>query len=823
MDLKVIQPTQTIIFNSLDLEFSAALLDGISLQVPTIDAAAQTATLTLPSSLQKGRHSLQLTFRGKITRQPTGLYLEKYRSPSGEKVLLGTQMEPTDARRMFPCWDEPVFRAKFQLTVNVPAGETAISNTRITAERTLADGTRELSFASTPSMASYLVVLCVGAFESIHDEVDGIKLGVWTTEGKREQGRYALESMKKIVHYYNNYFGVKFPLSKLDLIAVPGGFAGAMENWGGITFNETALLFDPSTSSQNTKETIFNVVAHEIAHQWFGDLVTMAWWDNLWLNEGFASWMGTKCTDHFNPEWQIWLRANAGKEYAMSRDARRTTHAIQQPVKNESAASDAFDEITYLKGQAFIRMLEAYVGEKEFRSGIRRYIKAHSYGSATTQDLWSALEKSSGKSVRAMAQGWTTQPGFPVVNVTSREGDGGGDLLVTQEHFTVNDPAPTPHTWQIPVSIGRAGQPEAIQTILFTGNSGAIPVRVAGGGARKVNFGNTGFYRASYSTQLAQALASQFSALSEDDRVNLLSDAWAMTEAGRADAGQYLDLVARLNPGERSLAIWDQVLGSLGQIEEFEHNSAGGPAFELWMKTRLRGPLTRLGWDPKAQEPSNEGLLRTRIITALGMIGDDEVVVEARRRFTNFLTNAPSLAPDLRTPVCQIVGRHADTATWEKLHALALTSGSTEEQNRYQQSFQNVNNATLAHRTLDLALTEERPLAQWFPIVPSVADRHPDLAWEFAQLHADALISKVPAGGAFFTRNTYFGSVAAPFNEPARADELEAFVARKVGPDAGPETAKIAEQIRFKAAFKARLLPVVDAWIASQKRDKPKG
>lgn len=817
IELEVLKPTAELVFNANELEIPSVTLDGTAAPAPKINAEAQIVTVTLPSPLTTGRHALHLTFRGKIQQQPVGLYVEKYRVGGVEKQILGTQMEPTDARRMFPCWDEPVFRASFQLTVTVPPGQTAVSNTQISRERPLAHGIREVSFAATPSMASYLMVLCVGEFEQLADEVDGVKLGVWTTQGKREQGRYAMEATKQIVHFYNDYFGVRYPLSKLDQIAIPGGFGGAMENWGGITYNESVLLFDPATSSQSTKETIFAVVAHEIAHQWFGNLVTMAWWDNLWLNEGFASWMGTKCTDRLNPSWQVWTRANGEKEAAMSLDARRGTHPIQQPVLTESAATDAFDEITYLKGQGFIRMLENYLGEADFRSGIRAYMAQHAYGSTTTADLWAALEKASGKPVSALAAGWTTQPGFPVVSVATRAAGDRLEIRLAQEHFTVNDPAPAALTWKVPISVAPLDRSASPQTALLEAPSDAISLHVSPGAAVKINVGNTGFYRASYSAALAKAQAAAFATLPEDDRVNLISDAWAMVESGRGDVARYLELVSALGPEETSLAVWSLVTGNLGFLLDLERGTAGQPAFERWMMERLRVPFARLGWEAKPGEPTNDGVLRALLLTFLGLLNDPEVVVEARARFARFLDVPASLAADLRTPVCTIVGRHAGEATWEKLRDLARATESTEEKDRYYQAFQGVTDPALARRTLELALAEDRPFAQWFSIVPAVAQQHPAIAWDFARAHAAELIAKVPEGGAFATRNTYFGYIAAPFSDADRADELEAFVVKQVGSQAGSETAKVAEKIRFKAAFKAKQLPKVDAWIGGWK------
>ncbi len=352
IDIEALQPTSEIVLNAVGLEITKATFVGrrkIALKAKP-DAGRQIVTFKLPREIPRGNYRLQVEFTGRIGEQAQGLFYVKYPTPNGKKVMLATQMEPTDARRMFPCWDEPAFRATFELTVVVPDKFKAVSNLPVARETPVAGVGREITFARTPPMASYLLVLVAGELEEITDEAEGVQLRVLTTGGKKEQGRYALGATKSLLTYYNRYFGLKYPLPKLDQIAIPGGFSGAMENWGGITYNETTLLFDPQISSQETKRNIFVTVAHEMAHQWFGNLVTTAWWNDLWLNEGFASWMETKATDHFNPEWRMWLSANSDKSAVMSGDAHRTTHPIQQAVDNESEADDAFDSITYQKG-----------------------------------------------------------------------------------------------------------------------------------------------------------------------------------------------------------------------------------------------------------------------------------------------------------------------------------------------------------------------------------------------------------------------------------------------------------------------------------------
>src|SRR5438128_2021356 len=513
--VKATQPIRELVLNSAELEIAKALVDGIQLSPDAIklDPNNELLTLALPNELPAGEHAIALEFSGKITPKGRGLYYMPYQEQAtgAKKIALGTQFEPSDARRFFPCWDEPSYRARFQLTVLVPENWLAVSNMPVESEHKSdppspgygATGAgKEVRFQPTPPMSSYLNVFVAGELDSIETKVAGTQIRVIATKGKAEWGRYALESTAQILQYYNDYFGIQYPLPKLDQIAIPGGFGGAMENWGGITYFESALLFDPKKSSAATKQRIYQVIAHETAHQWFGDLVTMGWWDNLWLNEGFASWMGSKCTAHFNPDWEIWMartvqrdptrRSGIAKEVAMEGDARSTTHPIQQPIANEAEANSAFDDITYRKGESFLRMLESFLGENIFGDGIRRYIAAHKYSNSTTADLWNALGKASGKPVGEIAAAWTEQPGFPVVKV-KRERD---KISLSQERFTINFPHAPALEWKIPLTDFFVGD-NNIESRLMTGKIDNLP-GVPSDRALKLNADGAGNYRVEY-------------------------------------------------------------------------------------------------------------------------------------------------------------------------------------------------------------------------------------------------------------------------------------------------------------------------------------
>ncbi|MDB6114185.1 MAG: pepN [Lacunisphaera sp.] len=833
IELDVLQPVTELVMNALALEVdAAALIDDVSHPValtPQLDAAKR--TLTLPVTLAAGPHVITINYRGKIGTAAEGFFVDKYPTPSGDKLMLGTQFEPTDARRVFPCWDEPVYRATYDITLVVPEKLMAVANMPVEREIPLPGGLKEVVFARTPAMASYLVALYAGEFEAVEGEQDGVKLRILTTEGKRASAIYALESTKRLLAYYNRYFGVKYPLPKLDQIAVPNAFAtfGAMENWGCITYIDTALLYNPVTSSQEGRERVFQVIAHEMAHQWFGDLVTMAWWDNLWLNEGFASWMGTKSSNALNPDWQLWLRANTQKENAMALDARKTTHPIQRPILNESQANDAFDVISYQKGQSFLRMLEGYLGEDTFRAGIRLYAERHQFSNSTTADLWAALGDASGKPVVALAAGWTEQPGFPVVLVstvgaslddarapTSGAPTSNRMLKLEQLRFTLNDPNATPLTWKVPVTLANTANLAATSVTLLENRSTTVPWP-AGAGTVKANVGDTGFYRVLYDDLLGDALRAQIATLPVSEQLNFLGDTWALVEAGRVPAASWLDLAEKLTR-TRSQPVLAHLLNRLLAIDRLELNQPGRSGYQAWIVKQFAPQLARLGWASIPGESPLDSTLRAQLIVVLGQCGDVAVIAECTRRFEAYLRDPASLPGSLRGPVLLVVGRYASPETYAKLHALARAALTTEEKRRAYAAMQVAQDPALVQETLALSLGHEMSTSESTRNLSLIATEgeHPELVWDFARQHLPELMKEV----TFFGRNVYLPRIVTGFDDAARADELEDVVRKNLPPDALPEAARTADLVRHLAAVKKRELPGIDAWVKTRVQSK---
>ena len=818
--LKVRSPVHQLVLNAVELEITEASLDGQVLPKSAleVDKEKELITLALTSELSLGDHTLALGFSGKINQQGQGLFYMRYQEQGSgaQKIMLGTQFEATDARRFFPCWDEPAFRARFQLTVVVPENWLAVSNMPVDSEKEI-DGGKEVRFSATPPMSSYLNVFIAGELDLIQSRSGPTQIRVIATKGKAELGRYALEATAQILQYYNDYFGVPYPLPKLDQIALPGGFGGAMENWGGITYYESGLLFDSKSSSAETKQNIYEVLAHEMAHQWFGDLVTMAWWDNLWLNEGFASWMGTKCTAHFNPQWEVWLRRNLPrdptrrvgitKEQAMEGDARSTTHPIQQPIATEAEANSAFDDITYKKGQSFLRMLESFLGDDVFRDGIRRYIAAHEYSNSTTADLWNALSEASKKPVAEIAAGWTEQPGFPVVKVR-READ--EKVRLTQERFTVNFKNAPPLEWKIPLTYSVIGQTPA--TLLITGKTDILQ-NIPADRPLKLNVKGAGNYRVEYDEPSWSLLLEALPKLSIEDRVNLLSDTWALAQADRAPISLFFGLVEKL-PASTDIAEREQIVNVLDFINGLLVRNPEREKFQRYARSLLRPTFETLSWDPKQGEPPTTGNLRASLIEALGDLNDPEIVAGCRERFEKYLANPASLAPDLRPAIFAIVGRYADEKTWTKLHELGVRTTSIEEKQNYYNALAGATDPKLVKKTLSIALTDELPTSRATFLVPRVArdGDHPDIAWEFATANMKALLAKTDAAGS----NRYAPALFTFFSDDSRADELKTYAKNDLPLESAREVAKAIDEIQFRAEFKRRLTTQLNAWIGQK-------
>ncbi len=812
VELQVRAATDKLVFNSLNEKLSNVRLDGQPVKSVTSDDEKQLTTVVLPRPAAIGKHSLSFSYTGKIETRPQGLFVQHYEQPGGAKgVLLSTQMEATDARRMFPCWDEPAFRATFQLIATVPSKWAAVSNTPV-AKRESHGASTTTTFQPSPKMASYLIELTAGDLAQVQATSAGKQFGVWAIRGQEGNGRAALANAQVILADYEDYFGYPFPLSKLDSIAVPGGFSGAMENWGAITYNDQTLLITPS-STLDDEQLVFSIQAHEMAHQWFGDLVTMGWWDDLWLNESFASWMAAKETDRRRPQWHWWEREDSSKEQAMLADARPSSHAIQQHVTDELEATNAFDsEITYDKGQAILRMLEAYLGEDVFRNGVRSYIKARAFSNATAVDLWNGLGAASGKDVAKVAAQWIAQPGFPLLTVSaSCDGTGQRTVALTQSRFLLQGSDPNQSHWSVPLRI-RVGSSGAPRGALLT-EDGQTMAGGRCGEPLSLNADAIGFYRVRYDAKTLEANTKSFQALPAGDRIALLDDQWALVGSGKESLPSYLALASSMG-SDLDVRAWEQIESALNTIEYDERGASGHDTFAAYARSIIKPASDALGWDTKPGDTPDVQKLRRALIRDMGLWGDPATITEARRRFDAFMHDHSRLNPDDQAPVLDIVARNADASTFEQLHSLAKASKDGAELRRFYGALAQVGDESLAAQVAEIALSSEIPHQadnMRVQLVVQLAQRHQQLAWATFCAHQDALLEPHQPYGPLIIAQY----VPQAFWSGVPMDELEKWIRAHVPSQMGEVVDRGLQAARFKLAEKQTLVAATGTYLRS--------
>jgi len=809
IDLTVATPTSSITLNAIDMSFAKVSLAPVkgkaSFAAPKVkvDEEAQTATFTFDHAIPAGDYRLTMDYSGKIGTQANGLFAIDYDTEhDGKKRALYTQFENSDARRFIPSWDEPAYKATFTLDATVPSGQMAVSNMPAASTKDLGNGLSKVSFAQTPKMSTYLLFFGTGDFERATTTSDGVEIGVITQKGKISQAQFTLDTGKAVLKEYNAYFGVPYPLPKLDNIASPGQsqFFSAMENWGAIYTFEYSLLLDPSFSTQGDKQEVFNTAAHEMAHQWFGDLVTMRWWDDLWLNEGFASWLASRTTERLHPEWHTELDAVGTREAAMSQDSVATTHPVVQHIDTVEQASQAFDNITYAKGESVIHMLEAYVGPDAWRKGVQDYIKAHAYSNTVSDDLWKAIDAAAGKPVSTIAHDFTLQPGIPLVRVDAVTcANGSTTLKLSQAEFTRDRPDKTPLRWHVPVIAKTLGGAPA-STLL----DGEGTLTVAGCGPVLVNAGQTAYYRTAYKPEQFKALQQSFAKLQPIDQLGLVADTWALGMTGLQPASDVLDLV-KVTPRDASPVLWNDIAGDLAGLDTYYDGEAKQQAvFRKFAIARLSPKLDELGWEPKAGEASPVTLLRSRLIGTLGRLGDAKVIAEARNRY-----QSDKMAPDLRKVILGVVAYNADAATWDKLHAQAKAEKTPLVKDRLYALLASTRDEALAKRALELAITDEPGATNSASMLTRVSGSHPELAFDFAVSHKDKVDTFVDGSSA----SRYYPRLAYGSLDEAMIPKVEAFAQKYLAATSRREAESAVANIRYRLQVRKERLPAVDAWL----------
>ncbi|WP_395645448.1 M1 family metallopeptidase [Terricaulis sp.] len=805
----------SVTLNALDLTVARASIDGQAVQYAA-NEEAQTLTLTPRRPLRAGRHSIRIAYSGKIYEEAYGLFRTVYQADGQTRHALATQFEPGDARRFAPMWDQPNRRAVFSLTVTAPANQMVISNMPVQTTQRLSGGMARTRFQDTPAMASYLLFFGMGDFERIHQEVNGVDVGVIVRRGEGVRAHEALRAGVESITYYNDYFGIPYPLPKLDMIGVPGaGGFGAMENWGAILYFDQYLLVDPQRSSEAERQNVFGIVAHEIAHQWFGDLVTMNWWNDLWLNEGFASWMAAKATEAIHPDWNPWMaQMTDGTATAMALDARQGTHPVVQEVNTIDDANLAFDTITYEKGLAVIRMVEAYVGEDAFRTGVRQYLRDHAYGNTETNDLWSAVQRASGQPVLEIARSFTSQPGYPLLTVSGAacpRGRGAGTVTVAQRRFAMDESARTSALWDVPVVVQRVGG-QPVRAVLPASQTSSVDPGGACDQPYLVNAGQSGFFRVLYDRANLTRLTENFRSLSATDQLGLLLDYYTFGRSGDASFTDYLDLMARV-PADADPVIAQDTVGSVLAFVSYTQDRPSAAGVRAYGIRTLRPFFARVGWNPRQGELSNEAKLRAGLISALGELGDAEVIAEARRR----AADQASLPASIRSAVIDVYAYNARPADYDALLAQARAAGDFVEKRRLYLLLARAHDPALARRTLDLAMTDEVPRQIRTQVIAVVAGEHPRLGWDYLRQHRAQIEPLLDP----LQRLEFPTDIAATNSDPAVADELEAY-ARDFPEGARPSVQAATSTIRLRAQTIAQRMPEVEAWIARQSAPAPR-
>ena len=793
----ITKPTNTITIHAAELKIKKCQVESRNKSITTkftLDSKNETLTIKLASTVS-GPLKLLIDFDGVLNDRLVGFYRSQYKDKSGKtKYLATTQFEAADARRAFPCWDEPAAKATFDISILTEPNHSAISNTNQTSQKKFGKKTLH-KFARTPIMSTYLVYLAVGEFEYLTTKSGKVVMRIVTTKGNSKKGKFALDLCKKLVRSYEDYFGIKYPLPKLDLIAVPDFASGAMENWGAITFRETILLFDEKTSSTQTKQFIAEVVSHELAHQWFGNLVTMKWWNDLWLNESFATFMATKFVDKFYPEWKLWDQfLEDTMNTAMSLDALHSSHPIDVKVNSPSEIREIFDAISYDKGGCVLKMLESFVTEKNFRAGLRVYLKKFSYKNAEGNDLWDEIGKAAKMPVRSMVNSWLKQTGFPLVDVEKQ----GSKLVLSQKRFVMEQKGTQKGIWEIPIVISHDGK---TTSKILKKKQEAIPTK---SNQILVNPQRSGFYRIKYSEELMYELKETIrqKSISNIDRWAIQNDLFALCISGDGLAKDYLDFTSSYE-NESDYLTQSNVSGNLYALYHRTIDETYNSQIKQIAHTYFRKMFETLGWDAQKDEPHTNALLRSYVIAALGKMDDEEILAEANSRFVQYLKNPNSLSPDIQDAVFSLVA-WSGKISYEKLLNLYKSAQSQEQKIRFLGALSSFKDPKLLLKTLELSQSKHvRSQNMHIPIIRISANQYgKKILWPWLKKNWKKLRIKVGSGSPLLNRIVSSISGVA---DASMQGQIKQFFKQNPTPGTEMTLSQTLERIRIHSQFIKRL------------------
>jgi puromycin-sensitive aminopeptidase len=804
IDVTIERPTDSITLNAAELELTFAELNdgdpdsGYALSPTTIDLDPdeERAVLEFAEPLAPGPATLHLAFAGILNDKLHGFYRSTFTDDSGtDHVIATTQMESTDARRAFPCWDEPELKATFEVTLVVDDSLAAYSNGPVVEDTTEPGGKRRVRFAPTMVMSTYLVAFIVGPLVATDPvDVGGVPLRIVHPPGKDHLTAFALTVGAHALTLFTDYFGIPYPADKLDLVAIPDFAFGAMENLGCVTFRESVLLVDPDQAARVELERVADVICHEIAHMWFGDLVTMKWWNGIWLNEAFATFMEVLAVDAFRPEWQRWVSFGVEREAALAVDGLYATRPVEFHVGRPEEAQGMFDVLTYQKGGSVLRMLEQFLGPDVFREGINDYLNTHHHGNTETADLWAALERSSGRPVRSIMDTWINQGGYPLIRVADN-----GELSQVPFSYRGDVGGAIGSSWRVPIltrSLAAADfDPEPV---LLTGTS--VRTETGNAGDQLVNAGGSGYYRVSYPAATVERLAGRLGDLAALERYNLVSDTWAASLSGQAPVSSLMRLARSLSDSaEGDPSVWSVVLGALGL---FDRVIPDGDRPVVTSAVRaLLGPLAEeLGWDPRDDDGERTPSLRSSVLRTLGTIGDDpDTQTEARRRFA--AAGASALHPDTESAILDIVASTGGKAEFDAYLSRYRSPANPQEENRYLYALASFADPELVARTFDLAVTEVRSQNAPFVLQALLANRLAGPAtWQRITEEWDTLVAKFPSN----ILPRMLDGVRGLCGSKELADQVSSFVVAHPLPSGGKTVEQILERLAVNVAFGER-------------------
>jgi aminopeptidase N len=805
------QPSAAIVLNAAEIEFdtvSIAAAGRTQSARVSLDAGQEQVTLTVPQAIPRGAAVIDLKYRGILNDQLRGLYLSK----ANNRRYAVTQLEATDARRMFPSFDEPAFKATFSLTAIIDAGDHAISNGAVVSDTPgPAAGKHTVAFDTTPKMSTYLVALAVGDFECSAATVEGIPLRVCATPDKKARTGFALEVAQDILRYFNRYYAIKYPFKKLDVVAVPDFAAGAMENTAAIFYRETLLLADPQTASVKLRKDIAEVLAHEIAHQWFGNLVTMQWWDDIWLNEGFATWMASKPLKAMKPEWHMELGEVEANQHAMTLDSLHSTRPIRSKASTPAQILELFDAIAYEKGGAVLRMIEAWVGEEEFRTGVNAYIERFKYGNARAEDFWATLAKSTGKPVDRVMKDFVDQPGVPLVDAALVCAGSRGAATIAQERAPAPGAPADQGVWNIPVCVKI---PAGKGTCAVVGPKPAsLPLNSCPPWVM-ANAGALGYYRSVYPPEMLRSFARDITALTPAERMGLLADEWALVRAGRHDVGAFLDLAEGFT-GERTAAVVSTLAGALAGIAEDLTTDATRAAYRAWLSSLLRPALQDVGWSPSVTEPDDTRALRGTLVATLGGTArDPDAIAKAREVVVAALAKPGIVDATLLDAAVPVAPRSGDASLYDQYLARSKAAADPDDRYRFLYGLTAFSDAALVRRTMEHILGPEVRNQDAAGLVAALL-RNRDaqaIAWQLLQQRWDDLQKKT---GGFAGYTTAVAALSSFCDTGTLAEVKQFFASRKI-PEAERTLQQSTERISACAALAAQQSGKLGAWLGSR-------